>query len=96
MMRCPICSEEVRAEEQAIPWGPEFAHATCVTAYSAGQADERERCAAWVDARRDAFCAANGSIDPDTGVLEFGRGHRAQAKADYVSELEEIAACLRA
>ena len=44
-MRCPICSEEVKAEDQAERWGPEFAHATCVTAYEAGKAAERERLA---------------------------------------------------
>ncbi len=49
-MRCQICSEEVRDEEQAQQWGPEIAHATCVTAYRAGKADERERIAAWLDA----------------------------------------------
>ena len=59
-------------------------------------AAERERCAAWVDARRDAFCEAHGSIDPDTGTLEFGRGAHAEAKSEYVGELEEIAAGLRA
>lgn len=57
---------------------------------------ERERCAAWVDARRSAFCEEHGSIDPDTGALEFGRGAHAEAKAEYVGELEEIAAGLRA
>lgn len=57
---------------------------------------ERERCAAWVDARRDAFCEEHGSIDPDTGALEFGRGAHAEAKSEYVGELEEIAAGLRA
>lgn len=55
-----------------------------------------ERCAAWVDARRDAFCEEHGSIDPDTGTLEFGRGPHAAAKDEYVGELEEIAAGLRA
>lgn len=59
------------------------------------EAAERERCAAWVDARRDAFCEEHGSIDPDTGTLEFGRGAHAEAKRDYVCELEEIAAGLR-
>ena len=42
-MRCPICSEEVRDTDQAERWGPEFAHSTCVTAYNAGKAAERER-----------------------------------------------------
>ena len=59
-------------------------------------AAERERCAAWVDARRDAFCEEHSSIDPDTGALEFGRGPHAEAKSEYVGELEEIAAGLRA
>ena len=60
------------------------------------EAAERERCAAWVDARRDAFCADHGSIDPETGTLEFGRGAHAEAKSEYVGELEDIAAGLRA
>lgn len=63
---------------------------------AAAVAAERERCAAWVDARRDAFCEEHGSIDPDTGTLEFGRGAHAEAKSEYVGELEEIAAGLRA
>ena len=65
-------------------------------ALDAAVAAERERCAAWVDARRDAFCEEQGSIDPDTGALEFGRGAHAEAKSEYVGELEEIAAGLRA
>lgn len=54
-----------------------------------------EDAAAWVEARRDAFVAEHGSIDPDTGALEFGRGAQAEAKAEYVGELEEIAHGLR-
>jgi hypothetical protein len=65
-------------------------------AIDAAVAAERERCAAWVDARRDAFCEEHGSIDPSTGALEFGRGPHAEAKSEYVGELEEIAAGLRA
>jgi hypothetical protein len=55
-----------------------------------------EDAAAWVEARRDAFVAEHGSTDPDTGALEFGRGAHAEAKTEYVGELEEIAAGLRA
>ena len=55
-----------------------------------------EDAAEWVEARRDAFVAEHGSTDPDTGALEFGRGAHAEAKAEYVGELEEIAAGLRA
>ncbi len=69
-----------------------FAHT--VAAMSAAAA--RERCAAWVDARRDEFCAQHGCIDTATGALEFGRGAHAEAKSEYVGELEEIAAGLRA
>jgi hypothetical protein len=54
-----------------------------------------EDAAAWVDARRDAFAAEHGSIDPDTGTLEFGRGAHAEGKAEYVAELDEIADALR-
>ena len=54
-----------------------------------------EDAAAWVEARRDAFVAEHGSTDPDTGTLEFGRGAHAEAKTEYVGELEEIAHGLR-
>lgn len=75
---------------------PEAGHWYSPAAVRELQAAERERCAAWVDARRDAFCEGHGSIDPDTGTLEFGRGAHAEAKSEYVGELEEIAAGLRA
>lgn len=55
-----------------------------------------ECAAAWVDARREAFCQDHGSIDPDTGALEFGRGEHARAKDEYVGELEDIACAIRA
>ena len=60
------------------------------------RATERDRCVAWVDARRDAFCAQFGSVDPDTGTLEFGRGVYAQARHDHMCDLMEIADGLRA
>ena len=63
---------------------------------AAVEAAERDRCAAWVDARRDAFCADFGTVDPSTGTLEFGRGALAGAREDYVSDLIEIADGLRA
>lgn len=84
---------------------PDGAHALITTAAAQAYAEAlaaarvaqgRERCVAWIEARKDAFCAAHGYIDPDTGFLEFGRGEHAQAKHDYVSELEEIADGLRA
>ena len=75
---------------------PLYAGAPPASPSAAPQPAERARCAAWVDARRSAFCEEHGSIDPDTGALEFGRGAHAEAKAEYVGELEEIAAGLRA
>lgn len=48
-MRCPICNEEVRGDEKAERWGPEFAHANCVTAHNTGKATERDRIIAWLD-----------------------------------------------
>jgi len=44
----------------------------------------------WVKKRRDDFINAHGSTDPDTGTLEFGSGRHAEAKVEYVGELEEI------
>ena len=55
-----------------------------------------EAAALWVDKRRQAFDNAHGSIDPETGALEFGRGSRANRQEDYSSELAEIAEGLRA
>ena len=62
---------------------------------AAAEVAGHERCAAWVDARRNSFCAAFGSIDPETGALEFGRGTYAEEKEEYAGELEEIANGLR-
>ena len=59
-MRCPICSEEVRDVDQAERWGPEFAHATCVSAYNAGKAAERER---WQRVAAAAQAVTNGAED---------------------------------
>lgn len=44
----------------------------------------------WVQARLDSFIAAHGATEPDTGALTFGRGTNAEAKTEYVGELEEI------
>ena len=44
----------------------------------------------WVQKRLDAFIAAHGVVEPDTGALSFGRGPHAHAKSEYVAELEEI------
>jgi hypothetical protein len=54
-----------------------------------------ERAATWVDQRRFDFEAENGSIDPDTGAMEFGRGLHAELKQDYADELAEIADGIR-
>ncbi len=61
----------------------------------AAVAAERERCIQWIEDRRITFIGEHGSADPDTGAIEFGRGPHAEAKQDYVAELEEIAAGLR-
>ena len=52
--------------------------------------------AAWIEKRRDDFIAEHGATDPDTGALEFGCGAHAEAKAEYVGELNEIIEGLRA
>ncbi len=39
-MRCAICNEETVGQETR-HWGPEFAHAQCVKAYSLGGTDAR-------------------------------------------------------
>ena len=51
---------------------------------------------AWIEQRRDDFIAEHGATDPDTGALEFGRGAHAEAKVEYVGELNEIIEGLRA
>ena len=59
------------------------------------RAAQRERCVAWVDARCQAFVEQFGSVDPDTGSVEFGRGAQADAWDEYVGELAEISEGLR-
>ena len=59
-------------------------------------AAKQKQCADWVEARLHAFCAEHGSMDPDTGALEFGSGAHAQEKEEYACELAEIADALRA
>ncbi|MBV7454338.1 hypothetical protein KW843_07635 [Acidovorax sp. sif1233] len=54
-----------------------------------------EAAARWIDQRRDAFDAAFGQIDPDTGTVEFGRGATANAREDYSNELAELAEGIR-
>ena len=49
-----------------------------------------EKAAAWVRKRQEDYLSEHGSIDSDTGAVEFGRGPSAEAKSDYVGELEEI------
>jgi len=58
-------------------------------------AAERERCAAWVDKRREEFMRAHGHQDPDTGAWEYGTGPHATAKQEYECELAEIADGIR-
>ena len=59
-------------------------------------AAERERCAAWVDKRREEFMHTFGHQDPETGAWEYGTGPHATAKQEYECELAEIAEGLRA
>lgn len=60
------------------------------------EAAMREKCAAWVDKRREAFDAENGYEDSETGAFEYGIGPHAQAKEEYSTELYEIAEGIRA
>lgn len=55
-----------------------------------------EAAARWVDKRRQDFDSEHGSLDPETGALEFGRGALANRQEDYSNELAEIAEGLRA
>ena len=81
------------AQQNMLPIEPRFA-ATPSTA----QAVEamREKCAAWVDKRREDFDAENGYEDSETGAFEYGTGPHAQAKEEYSAELYEIAEGIRA
>lgn len=45
---------------------------------------------AWVTKRRDDYIEEFGHVDPDTGALEYGTGKHAEAKREYVGELDEI------
>ena len=71
-------------------------HSLAWLAWKAATAAATERCAAWVDCRRLEFCFQHANHDPHNGAVEFGRGPHAEAKAEYVGELEEIAEGLRA
>lgn len=51
-----------------------------------------ELAAKWVDERREAYDREHGSIDLETGALEFG----SHVKAEYSAELFEIAEGIRA
>lgn len=61
-----------------------------------GEARGIEKAARWVDRRRDEYEDEHGTVDPETGSLEFGRGPSGQAKRDYVETLWEIAEGIRA
>lgn len=50
----------------------------------------------WIEKRAGEYLVQHSYIDPDTGAVEFGTGRHAQAKREYVSELEEIIEGLRA
>ena len=71
-MRCPICSEEVRDTDLAERWGPEFAHATCVTAYNAGKTAEREQCAEEIAMLRRLVRIYEHQVHRSVNDLEFG------------------------
>lgn len=57
---------------------------------------ERERVAKRFDAAADAYASKHGSVCPDTGTLEFGRGNHAEVKSDYYNDLREHAEFIRA
>ncbi len=62
----------------------------------AGRADGIKSAADWVEKRRLDFEREHGSIDTETGALEFGTGGHAQLKEEYVGELAEIEEGIRA
>ena len=64
--------------------------------FAQGRAAGLEEAAKWIDARLGNFMSQYGYDDSETGALEFGRGAQADAKREYVGELEEIAEGIRA
>lgn len=65
------------------------------TAGVARYADGVRAAAAWLDGVRNEFCEEHGRIESDTNALTFGRGKHAEAKEEYVSTLEDLAAGIR-
>ncbi|URF03009.1 hypothetical protein [Cupriavidus campinensis] len=72
--------------------GASLAQKLTAAAYRAGV----EAAAKWIDERRESFDRDHGSIDPETGTMEYGSGARAVAKSEYSYELYEIAEGIRA
>lgn len=65
-------------------------------AVAQGRAAGLEEAAKWIDTRLGNFMSQYGYDDSETGALEFGRGPQADAKREYVGELEQIAEGIRA
>ncbi|WP_070108637.1 hypothetical protein [Burkholderia plantarii] len=55
-----------------------------------------EAVATMLDKKADDYADEFGSVDPDTGALEFGTGSHAEVKRDYHSSLIELADEVRA
>lgn len=81
------CLEEVRKA---------LAHPAPEAAQPLSFAEGVKAAVKWVEKRRDDYIDEFGYNDPDTGALEFGTGSHAEAKREYVGELEEIVEGLNA
>lgn len=78
-MRCPICNDDVEAAEQAMRWGPEFAHARCVTAYNYGKLDAAS--SEYLKGLEDALSAAVDAVAFTGGTVDTEAYVRAAIEA---------------
>ncbi|WP_147405993.1 hypothetical protein [Ralstonia solanacearum] len=75
---------------------PLFLHPAPEAAQALSFADGVKAAVKWVEKRRDDYIDEFGYNDPYTGALEFGAGSHAEARREYVGELEEIVEGLNA
>jgi hypothetical protein len=78
----------------AAPWITDVGHYTTPPAMQPQprtevQIDIPAEMVAWLRKRRDDFVAEFGSVDPETGTLEFGSGPRGRIREEHVANLNE-------